>query len=99
MNNVVYVFNDDLFGVYLGKEEALLNKPIYVGSAGLDLTTMASVKNYKAEHDVILVSITNRHCSGSLNIEQIPQLLLIYPENINVFSSCGLMDGPNENDG
>ncbi|CAJ0875143.1 10259_t:CDS:2 [Entrophospora sp. SA101] len=99
MNNVVYVFNDDLFGVYLGKEEALLNKPIYVGSAGLDLILDSADVEKKLAHDVILVSITNRHCSGSLNIEQIPQLLLIYPENINVFSSCGLMDGPNENDG
>ncbi|CAG8661461.1 7898_t:CDS:2, partial [Ambispora gerdemannii] len=50
-------------------------------------TTMASVKNYETEYDVVLVLFTNRRCLGTLNIEQMPQLLLIYPENIEMYLS------------
>lgn len=66
-------------------------------------TTMASVKNYENEYDVILVLFTNRTCTGTIDIEEMPQLLLIYPENIETylsptFAHRGLVSGPSEND-
>ncbi|CAJ0830731.1 3113_t:CDS:2 [Entrophospora sp. SA101] len=36
-------FNDNLCAVHLGKEKVLLNKPIYVGSAVLDLRTLHKI--------------------------------------------------------
>jgi hypothetical protein len=66
-------------------------------------TTMASVKNYENEYDVILVLFTNRTCTGTIDIEEMPQLLLIYPKNIEnylspTFAHRGLVSGPSEND-
>ena len=66
-------------------------------------TTMASVKNYENEYDVILVLFTNRTCTGTIDIEEMPQLILIYPENIEkylspTFAHRGLVNGPSEND-
>ncbi|CAG8567503.1 3221_t:CDS:2 [Diversispora eburnea] len=64
-------------------------------------TTIASVKNYKTEYDVVLVLFTNRRCLGHLNVGQMPQLLLIYLENIEsylspTFAHRGLVDRPSE---
>ncbi|CAG8739623.1 9465_t:CDS:2, partial [Funneliformis caledonium] len=42
-------------------------------------TTIASVENYKTEYDEILVLFTNRTCTGTIDMEQMPKLLLIYP--------------------
>ena len=66
-------------------------------------TIMASVKNYENEYDVILVLFTNRTCTGTIDIKKMPQLLLIYPENIKnylspTFAHRGLVNGPSEND-
>ncbi len=63
--------------------------------------TMKSVNNYKNEYDVVLVLFTNRKCTGKINIETMPHLLLIYPENIEKFLSPtfahrGLVDGPSK---
>ncbi|GET52487.1 hypothetical protein GLOIN_2v1805244 [Rhizophagus irregularis DAOM 181602=DAOM 197198] len=65
-------------------------------------TTMESVKNYKNDYDVVLILFTNQKCTGKLNIEAMPQLLLIYPENIEkylslAFAHRSLVDGPSEN--
>ncbi|CAG8564681.1 4287_t:CDS:2 [Diversispora eburnea] len=42
--------------------------------------TLESVKNYDTEYDIVLVLFTNRYCTGTINIDQMPQLLLIYTE-------------------
>ena len=65
--------------------------------------TMTSVKNYENEYDIILVLFTNRTCTGTIDIEKMPQLILIYPENIKnylspTFAHRGLVNGPSEND-
>ncbi|GES98232.1 hypothetical protein GLOIN_2v1805244 [Rhizophagus clarus] len=63
--------------------------------------TMKSVENYKNEYDVVLVLFTNRKCTGKINIENMPHLLLIYPENLEkylspTFAHRGLVDRPSE---
>ncbi|RIB18477.1 hypothetical protein C2G38_2036856 [Gigaspora rosea] len=64
-------------------------------------TTMESVKNYETEYDVVLVLFTNRFCTGHLDVEQMPHLLLISLENIDsylspTFSHRGLVNKPDE---
>ncbi|GES73730.1 hypothetical protein GLOIN_2v1805244 [Rhizophagus clarus] len=63
--------------------------------------TMKSVENYKNEYDVVLVLFTNRKCTGKINIENMPHLLLINPENLEkylspTFAHRGLVDRPSE---
>ncbi|CAG8597138.1 4343_t:CDS:2 [Ambispora gerdemannii] len=63
--------------------------------------TMKSVGNYENEYDVVLVLFTNRKCTGKINIENMPHLLLIYPKNIEkylspTFAHRGLVDRPSE---
>ncbi|CAG8635862.1 10024_t:CDS:2 [Funneliformis caledonium] len=63
--------------------------------------TMKSVENYKNDYDVILVLFTNRKCTGKINIETMPHLLLIYPKNLEkylspTFAHRGLVDRPSE---
>ncbi|GES77802.1 hypothetical protein GLOIN_2v1805244 [Rhizophagus clarus] len=63
--------------------------------------TMKSVENYKNEYDVVLVLFTNQKCTGKINIENMPHLLLIYPENLKkylspTFAHRGLVDRPSE---
>jgi hypothetical protein len=63
--------------------------------------TIKSVENYKNDYDVILVLFTNRKCTGKINIETMPHLLLIYPKNLEkylspTFAYCGLVDRPSE---
>ncbi|GES90818.1 hypothetical protein GLOIN_2v1805244 [Rhizophagus clarus] len=65
--------------------------------------TMKSVENYKNDYDVVLVLFTNRKCTGKINIETMPHLLLIYPKNLEkylspTFAHRGLVDRPSEND-
>ncbi|RGB40528.1 hypothetical protein C1646_687708, partial [Rhizophagus diaphanus] len=65
-------------------------------------TTMASVENYKTEYDVILVLFTNWTCIGTIDMEQMPKLLLIYPDNMELYLSPAftyrsLVDRPSEN--
>ncbi|CAG8502250.1 6908_t:CDS:2, partial [Acaulospora morrowiae] len=64
--------------------------------------TMKSIGNYKNDYDVVLVLFTNRKCTGKINIETMPHLLLIYPENLekylsSTFAHRGLVDRPGEN--
>ncbi|CAG8550372.1 15703_t:CDS:2, partial [Acaulospora morrowiae] len=49
--------------------------------------TMKSVENYKDDYYVVLVLFTNRKCTGKINIETMPHLLLIYPENLEKYLS------------
>ena len=63
--------------------------------------TMKSVENYKNDYDVVLVLFTNRKCTGKINIETMPHLLLIYPKNLEkylspTFAHRGLVDKPSE---
>ncbi|GET03046.1 hypothetical protein GLOIN_2v1805244 [Rhizophagus clarus] len=63
--------------------------------------TMKSVENYKNEYDVVLVLFTNQKCTGKINIENMPHLLFIYPENLEkylspTFAHRGLVDRPSE---
>ncbi|GES74835.1 hypothetical protein GLOIN_2v1805244 [Rhizophagus clarus] len=65
--------------------------------------TMKSVENYKNDYDVVLVLFTNWKCTGKINIETMPHLLLIYPKNLEkylspTFAHRGLVDRPSEND-
>ncbi|CAG8697853.1 7120_t:CDS:1, partial [Acaulospora morrowiae] len=58
--------------------------------------------NYMNDYDVVLVLFTNRKCTGKINIETMPHLLLIYPENLEkylspTFAHRGLVDRPGEN--
>ncbi|CAG8472137.1 18335_t:CDS:2, partial [Acaulospora morrowiae] len=64
--------------------------------------TMKSIENYMNDYDVVLVLFTNRKCTGKINIETMPHLLLIYPENLEkylspTFAHRGLVDRPGEN--
>ncbi|CAG8510643.1 12022_t:CDS:1 [Acaulospora colombiana] len=63
--------------------------------------TLKSVENFEIEYDIVLVIFTNRRCTGNVDMNQMPQLILIHPENIAKFLSPtfahrGLVDAQND---